>query len=101
MRQKDAMGENVNNQQRLLQTILQMIQEIIWDTMGVKYIEGNVQKVTKIGLTVKDAMWIHPNLKSEQIIKEKIEFITQYQQRLKDLLDNDDSSISFEQILIS
>jgi hypothetical protein len=55
-----------------------MIQEIIWDTMGMKYIEGNVAKVTRIGLTVKDVHWIDPTLKSEQIIKEKIEFITLY-----------------------
>lgn len=46
--------------------------------MAMNCIEGNVLKVTRIGLTVKDAVWIDPKLKSEQSIKEKIDIITKY-----------------------
>ena len=33
--------------------------------MAMEFVDGSIQKVTRIGGTVKDAVWMHPNLNSE------------------------------------
>ena len=33
--------------------------------MALEYVDGNIEKVTRAGATVKDAIWMHPSLNSE------------------------------------
>ena len=101
IRDKKSNKMQVDNDLPLLQAIIQMSQEYLWDTMALEYVDGNIEKVTRTGSTVKDAIWMHSSLNSEQSVKDSVKIIVDYQSRLRDLIDHEDSTTSLEQLLES
>ena len=67
-----------------------MLQEVIWSFISNDELETRINKMVAVGGAVKDQPWTNPAQKTEKSMKERVELVLEYHNRMTQMFTPDE-----------